>query len=109
MPKKPVLKKAMTEAQADAFLEKHLKKFYPEVGRIASIWSMLELRMDQLIWDLAGVEQALGACITAQLNGPTPRLRSIKALVALLNVPDKTLTKINKFSSSIVRTSRRKK
>ena len=102
MPSKPPKRPALTESQAAAFMEKNLRKFYPEVGRITAVWAMLEWTMDRLIWDLAGVEQMLGACITTQLNGPTPRLRTIKALAALLGAPDTTLTKINKFGRTII-------
>jgi hypothetical protein len=99
---RPSKLRAMTEEQASAFMERNLRKFYPEVGRIAAVWAMMEWTMDRLIWDLAGVEQQLGACMTTQLNGPTPRLRTIKALAALLGAPQSTLTKINKFGRTMI-------
>jgi hypothetical protein len=68
-----------TEAEVDAFVHEHLKAFYPEIGRIASVWAMLEFRMDQLIWHLMGVEQTLGACLTTQLSGAPPRLRNTES------------------------------
>jgi hypothetical protein len=64
--------KPMTEAKVERLLDKHLKKYHEQAGRIASVWAMLEFRMDQMIWWLAGVEQTFGACITTQLNGPMP-------------------------------------
>ncbi len=101
MPKKPSKNLALTEAQIEAAVDKYCKPYYLEVGRIVACWAMLEWNMDRIIWDLAGVEQPLGACITAQLSGPTPRLRVIKALVALLEAPPELLTKINKFGSEL--------
>jgi hypothetical protein len=88
-------------AAAQAFMEKALKGFFPEVGRIAAVWGMLEWRMDTLIWDLAGVEQRLGACITSQLNGHAPRIRTITALAAMLEVPEAVLKKIRTFGNTL--------
>ena len=103
MPRAASKTSAKTEAQNQASFDRNLKKFYPEVGRIAAIWAMLEFRMDQLIWDLACVEQSLGACITTQLNGPTPRLRTIKALSSLLGVTNEVMKKIDKFNHAIMK------
>ncbi len=97
-----------SEAEIDQFLDEHLKEFYPGIGRIASVWAMLEFRMDQLIWDLAKIEQIFGACITTQLNGPSPRLRTIKALIELHGAYDDLITKVNKYGSKIVETQEKR-
>ncbi len=90
------------DAQVEAFITEHLKEFYSEIGRIASVWAMLEFRMDQLIWHLIGVEQTLGACATTQLNGTAPRLRTIKAIIEYRGSSPELTKKLNKFSGDII-------
>lgn len=98
----PKIKQPMTDAQVDAFVDRHLKKFYAEVGKLAAIWAMVEYRMDQLIWHLSGVDQTLGACVTTQLNGTAPRLRAIKAMAELRGYSPDIITKLNKFGAEII-------
>jgi hypothetical protein len=50
---------------------------YTLVGRVASEWSRFEHTLDLIICDLANIEPEKGACITAQIMGPAPRLRAI--------------------------------
>lgn len=92
----------LTEAEVEAFINEHLKDFHSEIGRIASVWAMLEFRMDQFIWDLAGIEQTAGACLTTQMNGTTPRLRAIKALMELRGSAPELITRLNKFTADLV-------
>jgi hypothetical protein len=58
--------------------------------------------LDLIIWDLAELESAKGACITAQLMGVWPRLNSIEALLTyhMRLIPDfsKTIKAIKKFA-----------
>jgi hypothetical protein len=93
---------APDDAQVEAFLDEHLKEFHPEIGRIASVWAMLEFRVDQLIWHLVGLEQTLGACLTTQLNGATPRLRALKSIMEFRGSSPELITKLNKFSGDII-------
>jgi hypothetical protein len=64
-----------------SLVDENLCQYYKEIGKIASILAMLEQRTDQLIWDLIHTEQRLGACLTSQLFGPSPRLRVIVSLL----------------------------
>jgi hypothetical protein len=45
----------------------------------------LEHVLDLIIWDLAGVGEQRVACITAQINGATPRYRAIVSLLRQRN------------------------
>jgi hypothetical protein len=94
--------KKPTEAEVERLLDKHLKKYHEQSGRIASVWAMLEFRMDQMIWWLAGVEQTFGACITTQLNGPMPRLRTLKTLLEVRGYPKTSIGRLNKLSGDLV-------
>ena len=99
----PDLVPSLTDSQVEAFLREHLKDFHPEIGRIASVWAMMEFRMDQIIWELMGVEQTLGACLTTQLHGSAPRLRVLKSLMELRGSSPALITKLNKFSADILK------
>lgn len=90
-----------SENDVEQFVHEGLRDFYPEIGRIASVWAMLEFRMDQLIWYLLDVEQTFGACITTQINGPSPRLRALKTLIELRGNSPTIITKLTKFSHKI--------
>lgn len=41
---------------------------YFRVGQVASLWSLLERNVDELIWNLGDIQPAIGACITAQVQ-----------------------------------------
>lgn len=77
---------------------------YSFVGRVASEWARLEHFLDAIIWDLAELEHAAGACITAQMIGATPRYRTIIAQLTLRTKADerwnKYIGKINGLMNS---------
>jgi hypothetical protein len=58
---------------------------YGVVGRVASGWAHLEHALDLIIWDLAGAPPEKVACITAQINGATPRYRAVVLLLRQRN------------------------
>lgn len=51
--------------------------FYGLVGRVASEWAHFEHVLDVLIWTMAGIDQQLAACLTAQIMGPPGKCRAI--------------------------------
>jgi hypothetical protein len=63
-----------------------------ELGRLSTIWAALEHAIDQLIWELSCVAPNIGACLTAQMIGPGPRMRALLALVHALGGDDSLLT-----------------
>jgi hypothetical protein len=71
---------------------------YSFVGRVASEWAHLEHSLDLIIWELAGIDQIAGACITAQILGATPRYRTLLTQLALRA---KTEPDYNRFVSQI--------
>jgi hypothetical protein len=50
------------------------------IGQVASEWALFEHTLDRTIWSLLGVPNDLGACLTAQIIGATPRFNAIIAL-----------------------------
>jgi hypothetical protein len=76
-------------------------QIYSFVGRVASEWAHLEHTLDLIIWELAGIDQQDGACITAQMMGAIPRYRTIltqlRHKVRVNSDLDKFLSKINKL------------
>jgi hypothetical protein len=58
---------------------------YALVGRVASGWSHVEHTLDEIIWELAGIEPIKGAAMTAQIMGAYSRF---KAILALLSRPE---------------------
>jgi hypothetical protein len=53
---------------------------YIAIGKVADAWADLEFDIDQLLWRLMRTEQALGACVTAQMISTHPRFRALGAL-----------------------------
>jgi hypothetical protein len=87
-------------AHAMAPLDQH-EAHFAAVGRLVDTWAHLEFNIDQAIWELAGVDQAFGACITAQLIGVNGRLRALRALLKARGASDKSIGSIGKFAGSL--------
>lgn len=97
-PKKIVGKGATSTASATASWTMRVHRrppddhpMYTAIGRVASEWAHLEHILDMVIWELAGLPQAQGSCITAQLNGHAPRFRAILALGKLKGLKQETI------------------
>ncbi|MSO70588.1 MAG: hypothetical protein EXQ88_00990 [Alphaproteobacteria bacterium] len=69
------------------------------IGRVADKWSQFEFHIDMGIWQLACVEQQLGACITAQLLSIHPRFKAFIALAEIRGAKEGTHRKLSKFYS----------
>ena len=76
-------------------------KYYTAIGKIASGWAHYELVINHAIWELAGVEQSAGACITAQIMSPTNRLRALVSLVRFRGASKAAIDKINGLSGTM--------
>ena len=74
---------------------------YAALGKVADAWADLEFDIDQLIWKLMRTDQALGACVTAQMISTHPRFRALSALVRLYPVSDKTVKKLGAISGEV--------
>src|SRR5438552_15764506 len=75
---------------------------YNAVGRVASAWAMFEFRIEQAIWALAGIEDEIGACITAQVFSVPSLFKSYIALAKFSGLPERHLHHLNKMLSERV-------
>lgn len=69
---------------------------YSLVGQITAETARIELNLDHIIWEIAGVLQVVGACMTGQMVGMHPRYLALFQLADLAELPGKFLTEINK-------------
>lgn len=67
------------------------------VGQIASKWALVENFLDRTIWQLAKLDEATGACLTAQITGSHARLIAIYALCLHQKKSDKILKQIREL------------
>jgi hypothetical protein len=74
---------------------------FAAVGRLVDKWAQLEFAIDQAIWQLANVEQMLGACITAQLIGVNGRLQALRSLLQARGASEPTIKKVGTFAGSL--------
>jgi hypothetical protein len=102
MEEKEVPSPGSTVEDVELFVNEHLLEYHAYVGRIASVWAMLEFRIDQLLWLLANVDQTSGACLTSQMMGTTPRLRSLRALMELRGSSPELIKKVKSLTGSII-------
>jgi hypothetical protein len=56
---------------------------YAAIGKVIDAWGDLEFEVDRVIWDLMGVKQPFGACVTSQIISVQPKLRALRALLHL--------------------------
>jgi hypothetical protein len=67
------------------------------IGRAISAWALLEHSINEVIWELAGVEKNPGACITSQLTSVARRMDALISLARLQKISAPTIGKLNKF------------
>lgn len=73
---------------------------YGLIGNIASIWALLEYKVNHLIWRLANIEHdQLGACITAQIASFPARLMAVTLLARERQISTKYLKALNKLEA----------
>jgi hypothetical protein len=71
---------------------------YAAIGKVAANWSALELIVDSACWELAGVGDEPGVCLTSQVAGIQRKLDALTALLRLREKPEVLIKDINKFS-----------
>jgi hypothetical protein len=69
-------------------------------GRVADGWAMFEFHLDRTLWRIAAVNDAAGACITAQMLSVHGRLRALRSLVALAGGTRHLIKEINKIAAA---------
>src|SRR5687767_1082599 len=92
--------------QSGAAPVSNMTPYHTAVGRIAVGWAFLETHVNCFIWELADVEQYVGACITAQIISPSNRFRALIALVRVRGGSERSITKLNKLSASVDKLAR---
>jgi hypothetical protein len=74
---------------------------FAEIGKLTESWAQLEYAIDHMIWGMANVHQALGACITSQLMSVNPRMKAFRSLAAALGAGPDSVERIGKLQSKL--------
>jgi len=74
---------------------------YAAMGKVADAWADLEFEIDQLIWEFLQTDQALGACVTAQMISVHPRMNALMPLAKLWEVSTAHLDDFGRFYGKI--------
>ena len=70
------------------------------IGKVADAWATLELYINRAIWELMDVEQAIGACTTANVSSFNLKMNTLVALLAYRGAPEANIKTFNKFSEN---------
>lgn len=70
-------------------------------GQAVTIWADFELTVDRALWDMMGVPQAIGACVTAQYNSVFARLKALQSLGHLHRAFESDLKKLGIFTGNL--------
>jgi hypothetical protein len=95
---------AMATGRATMTVRKPLPPDHPMhalVGRIAADWSQVEHVLDIVIWRLANVDDATGACLTGQIIGSFGRITAIYALSKHRGLNDEILAQITELQRKL--------
>lgn len=72
------------------------------VGRAIAALPALEHEIDELIWQLAGIEADIGVCLTAQFGTVAARMESLISLARLREISELELKTLDKFMGHVV-------
>lgn len=87
------------------FIEPH---HAAKILQAISAYAHLEYEIDEMIWELAGVEPEIGACLTAQFVNIVPRLEALISLANAQHVSDRHIEKLGKMKGAITGLSGRR-
>jgi hypothetical protein len=79
---------------------------YAAVGRVASEWAMLEHEIQEAIWDLAGLNQMTGTCITSQIASSGRLMDAVLALLEQKGASARELKPLRSLSEKIAEKQR---
>jgi hypothetical protein len=68
------------------------------IGCVAATWAQFEFYLNESTWELANVDRQAGACITAQMIGPNPRLKALTSLLKWRGASSMVIDKANSFA-----------
>jgi hypothetical protein len=78
------------------------------VGSVALLWSNLDLRMNNAIWQLANIAPSAGACLTSQFLASGQRLQCLMALLKLRHAPKVLIDEFNSLAGEIESAGRKR-
>jgi hypothetical protein len=92
----------MAPKRPDVFLStaKIGMEVHAAIGAVAAEWSLFEHAINRFIWELAEVEDEVGACITSQIISIRGRLDAAISLCRLRGAPDGLLKDLNRFAEA---------
>jgi hypothetical protein len=67
------------------------------IGRALASWAELEFLIDRTTWHLLGVDQGLGACLTAQFSSVFARLDALLSLAEMRTISKSSIDELKKF------------
>ncbi len=79
-------------------------KVYAYVGSITSLWALLERAIDTQCWRLAGVDDDVGACFTAQLPSARAKMLTLEALAKHKGADANLLKSLKRFRDTEIQT-----
>jgi hypothetical protein len=73
---------------------------YAAIGRVIDAWGDPEFEIDRVVWELIGVPQPFGACVTSQILSVHSKLRAVRALLHLWG-DDSLADEVGRFANNI--------
>lgn len=71
------------------------------IAHASNNWAWMEYELHTLLWSLADVSPALGACLSSQIFTFQAKLDALLSLMKLRKVPEEMIKEVNRFSSSV--------
>lgn len=94
-------------AEKEVFTAK-MEAHYAAVGKVASHWAAFEHRIQWAIWNIAGLDNLTGACITAQIGNSGRMIDALIALLRLKRATEDSIAPLRKFAEKLGNKQRRR-
>jgi hypothetical protein len=89
---------SIKEPEDDDYLTNYLDPYFgAQIADVISTWAKFEYSLDEFIWDLADLEDELGACLTSQFSSVIARFNAVVTLAKVKNLSESVLQKLNKL------------
>jgi hypothetical protein len=70
---------------------------YSAIGRVAASWAALEAMVSSAIWQIGGIQDDIGACVTSQIFTFDGKIKALISILEARGELDKTISELNKF------------
>ncbi len=87
----------MPDEPGDILLNRLRSDYAAALGSAIAAWAYFEFRIDELIWELARVEQDVGACLTSNYGTVAQKFDALFAIARLVKVDEKHLNQLKKI------------